>query len=197
MYDDHLSSKLAMDLDANFEHLVLSYQGRLYGFALRMSGNPQDAEEIAQDAFVRAYHALATYTRDRICELKLRPWLYQITLNVARNRSRGKRLELVSYDGHGDASASPVREPEDDEVHRPEQLTLRHETAEELGELVAGLHARYRAAVVLRFVEGLSYAEAALVLDQTVGTVKANVHRGVQLLREAMSNRRGEVKAQR
>ena len=76
--------------------LVVAYQDRLFSFALRLTGRREDAEEVAQDAFVRAYRALGAYPAERIRTMALRAWLYQITLNVARNRFRGKKLKVVN-----------------------------------------------------------------------------------------------------
>ena len=187
---DGLPAELATDLHNSFERLVIAYQDRLYSFALRLTCSPQDAEEIAQDAFVRAFRALKTYAPERIRALALRAWLYQIVLNVTRNRARGRRLELVplhTSDGDG------YVEPANDEQERPETAFERAERAGELGALLAALPERYRAAVILRHVEDLSYADAAVVLKQPIGTVKANVHRGVRLLREALSTQIDEV----
>ena len=78
--DEELRSRIADDLDGSFEGLVRAYQDRLFSFALRVTGNREDAEEVAQDAFVRAYRALATYPAERIRALALRAWLYQVTL---------------------------------------------------------------------------------------------------------------------
>src|SRR5512141_774649 len=105
-----LEACLARDLDGCFERMVREYQDRLYSFAHRLSGNPQDAEEIAQDAFVRAYRAMRAYPAERIRALQLKAWLYRITLNVARNRMRGKRHNHVSIDerdGDGRARWEP------------------------------------------------------------------------------------------
>ncbi len=77
---------------------------------------------------------------------------------------------------------------------RPGVTRDRREGDAELGALVTALPTRYRAAVVLRHVEGLSYDEAATALGQPVGTVKSNVHRGLRLLREAMANQNGEAR---
>jgi RNA polymerase sigma-70 factor (ECF subfamily) len=184
VHTDDLAAQLATDLDGSFERLVLAYQDRLYAFALRLSDNPQDAEEIAQDAFVRAYHALQSYDADRVRTMALKPWLYQITLNVFRNRARGRRLQLVSLDGLGDGAEA---EPEDDESGRPEPMMESVERDRELAAQVAALPERYRVAIVLRYVGELDYAEIAAVLDQPVGTVKSNVHRGIHSLRMAMS----------
>ena len=84
--DGPLIRAIAGNLDASFEALVLAHQDRLYSIALRMLGDPRDAEEAAQDALVRAYRALAGYPPGRIRELRLRPWLATIVLNVCRSR---------------------------------------------------------------------------------------------------------------
>jgi RNA polymerase sigma-70 factor (ECF subfamily) len=183
--DETLTRRLAADLDGVFEDMVRAYQGRLYAFALRLTGSPRDAEEIAQDAFVRAYRALARYPADRIETLKLRAWLFQVTVNVARNRVRIRRLAevpLVASDGSHDVLSDHADDPADS----PEQAALRQDEQARLAEMVATLPERYRAAVVLRHVEGLSYPEIAAALGQPAGTVKSNVHRGVAALRSAL-----------
>jgi RNA polymerase sigma-70 factor (ECF subfamily) len=181
--DDHLPAALADDLDDAFERLVLAYQRRLFGFALRLTGSREDAEEVAQDALVRAYRALAGYPAERIRALALRPWLLRIALNVARNRARGRRLAATSLDG---ADGEAGWEVADDALERPEAVAERAEQRRTLAALLADLPDRYRAAVVLRHVDGLGYDEIAGVLRQPVGTVKANVHRGVLRLRAAL-----------
>jgi RNA polymerase sigma-70 factor, ECF subfamily len=182
MSDDlSLSSRLASDLDGHFEELVRTFQDRLYGFALRLTASPQDAEESTQDAFVRAYRAIQRYPAERVATLRLRPWLYQITLNVVRNRVRGAQLEQVAIDGPaGDTLASHTR------GDQPEPATLEAESRDRLAHLINQLPERYATAVVLRHVQGLSYAEAADVLGQPVGTTKSDVHRGLRLLRAAL-----------
>lgn len=181
-----LPARLAADLDGSFEALVHAYQHRLYAFAVRFTGSPPDAEEIAQDTFVRAYGALRNYPPERVRTLALRPWLYQIALNIARNRRRGQQLRVVPLDGGHDGNASAGAELAGDARDGPEALVERAELRDELGALVLGLPPRYRSAVILRHVAGLSYAEMATTLDQPVGTVKANVHRGIVLLRAAL-----------
>src|ERR1700726_138233 len=73
---------LATDLDRHFQHLVLSTQQRLFVFALRQTGSPQDAEDIVQETFIRAYHALTDYPAERIRIMKFQSWLYKIALNI-------------------------------------------------------------------------------------------------------------------
>src|SRR6266516_2644048 len=96
--EQSLPARLAIDLDGHFEELVRTFQDRLYGFALRLTGSPQDAEESTQDTFVRAYRALHRYPADRVGSVKLKAWLYQIALNVVRNRVRRTVVAAVAID---------------------------------------------------------------------------------------------------
>jgi RNA polymerase sigma-70 factor (ECF subfamily) len=186
MDDRSLLRQLARDCDGSFECLVVTYQDRLYRFALRLSGSPWDAEEIAQDAFVKAYRALGEYSKDRIHDLALRPWLYQITLNVFRNRIR--RRQLASVPLSDDVPLESQEVPPEGVV----ELAERHR---ELGKLLANLPQRYRASVILRHIDELQYSEIAQVLCQPEGTVKSNVHRGLHMLRNAIKDSRIEVTA--
>ena len=185
MNDETLAAGLALDLGGTFEALVRAYQDRLFAFGLRLTGSPRDAEEIAQDALVRAYRALRRYPAERIATLRLRAWLFQVTVNVARNRLRARRpaeTPLISEDGTHDVLADHAA----NEREQPEQQAERRDEQAQLAAVVASLPERYRAAVVLRHVQGLSYPEIAAALGQPAGTVKSNVHRGVAYLRAAL-----------
>jgi RNA polymerase sigma-70 factor (ECF subfamily) len=155
-----------------FERMVREHQDRMYALGYALTGNRHDAEEVAQDTFLRAYRALITYPPDRIRDLKQRAWLHQIAVNVVRNRHRGLRPRLVELNGS-----------EPDHGSGPEEDAMRRAEIDELATRVAGLPPRYRDAVVLRHVQELTYEEAADALGQPVGTVKANVHRGLKMLR--------------
>ena len=185
LQEQALEAALAQDLEGSFERMVRVYEDRLYTFAHRLSGNPEDAEEIAQDAFVRAYRALKTYEAERIRALSLKAWLYQITLNVARNRARGKRANHVSIDEQG-SDGRAAWEPEDDPDSRPDSRFEKGRRRADIATLVSGLPERYRSALILRYMEGLRLEEVAAVLKQPLGTVKSNVHRAVNALREAL-----------
>src|SRR5688572_12524742 len=142
-----LPAALAADLDGAFERVVVAYQGRIYGFALRLTGNPQDAEEVAQDAFVRAYRALQRFQSERITALALRPWLYQIALNVVRNRARVRRHRTVPLLVGEEAAADSrggAPEPADGAAEGPADFAVRAGTGEALARLVAELPDRYR-----------------------------------------------------
>jgi RNA polymerase sigma-70 factor (ECF subfamily) len=158
--------------DRFFERMVVDHQNRIFALGFALTGNRHDAEEVAQDTFLRAYRALCTYPPDRMRELKQKAWLHQIAVNVVRNRVRGVHPKLVELNGSEPARGSG-----------PEEDVMRKLEIDELAARVAGLPPRYREAVVLRHVQELSYAEVADALGQPVGTVKANVHRGLKLLR--------------
>lgn len=185
MHEQELPTALAADLECHFECLVELYQHRLYAFALRLSGNPHDAEEIIVDALVRAYQALGQYDSSRIETLELRPWLYQITLNVFRNRVRSRRLPVVSYD---EPEGPQVPEMPGDRSVQPEAALERAELRDTLATALARLPERERIAVTLRHVQGFAYGDMAALLEQPVGTVKAHVHRGVRRLRQILQD---------
>jgi len=191
-----LPASLALDLDGCFEQLVSHYQDRLYSFAYRLTRNREDAEEVAQDAFVRAYRALKAYPSERIRSLSMRAWLYQITLNVTRNRLRGKKLRLVSMSAPNRNEAAAAFDAPDNPERQPDSVLEKKERRANLAELVATLPERYRSTLILRYVEGLSLEEVAAILKQPLGTVKSNAHRAVVALRELISqSRHAEVKS--
>lgn len=192
MTQEELVNALAADLDGTFEELVRTFQDRLYSFAYRLCGRREDAEEVAQDSFVRAYRALKSYPGERIRALALQAWLYRITLNVARNRMRRRRVTQVSIENGGPAGEAARRawDSPDDPGSRPDSRLERSQERANIASLVATLPERYRSAIILRYVEGLSLEEVADVLKQPLGTAKSNVHRAVNLLRRAITDSR-------
>jgi RNA polymerase sigma-70 factor (ECF subfamily) len=185
-----LPDRLARDLDGAFEELVRGHERLVFGLALRVVGDRADAEEVAQDTFERAYHALAGYEAERVAAMRLRPWLARIALNLARNRLRRRPPPARPLeDGDGQPVAVPAPA-----AAQPDQLAERRQERELLAELLAGLPRGWREAVVLRHVEGLPYAEVAEVLGRPVGTVKTHVHRGVRQLRERLQAREERVR---
>jgi RNA polymerase sigma-70 factor (ECF subfamily) len=189
MDDDALLARLADDLDGAFEALVRAHQDRLYTIALRMLGSPSDAEEVAQDSFLRAYRALAGYEPERIRALHLRGWLATIVIRRCRSRAGRRRVATVALGPELTETWAPVDESPvagSPALQSPLQQTLRREAAESWVARIGALPARYRAAIVLRHVDGLSYPEMSEALGRPEGTVKAQVHRGLALLRDAL-----------
>lgn len=158
-----------------FEDLVMTYQHRVFGVALRMLGNRAEAEEVAQEAFVRAHRALGEFRGDA----KLSTWLYAITSRLCLNRlASGER--------------GMARQGEDallrlsDAGPRPDAALERRELEAALGRAIADLPEDRRIVVVLRDLEGLSYEEIAQVLELELGTVRSRLHRARAELREKL-----------
>jgi len=161
---EELASRLASDLDASFPDLVNAFRRDLYSGLRNLSGN--DAEDLTQEAFIRAYRALAGYDGTRIRNLQLRGWIWTIALNLGRNHARSRARRPTVTLAHEPTHSDP--EPADTEAW---------------GRRIGALSPRQRRAVVLRHVVGLSYAEIAATTDSPEGTVKADVHRGLARLR--------------
>ena len=176
-----LAHRLAADLDGSFEALVREHQDRLYSIALRYVGSAADAEDLTQDAFVRAYRALQRYEPERIRDLDLRPWLTTILLNACRNHV----VRPASRAAAATMNVDDTTWLQVDGRHGPEAHAERREGAHRWAALIAQLPPLYRAAVLLRHLDGMPYDEMSVVLGRPEGTLKAQVHRGVALLRAA------------
>ena len=182
--DAALAQRLARDVDAAFPGLVEAHQDRLYTIALRLLGDGRDAEEVAQDALVRAFRAMRGYQRERIAALRLRPWLASIAVNLARNRRR--RADDRQPPGQLEPMLDAGFDLATDRRAGPEHRAARRETQAELAHALLELTPAVRAAIVLRHVDGLSLAETAEALGRPEGTIKAQVHRGLRELRAVL-----------
>ncbi|HXR66761.1 MAG TPA: RNA polymerase sigma factor [Ktedonobacteraceae bacterium] len=190
--ETELAALLADDLYQHYGQLVLRYQHLLYSFALRLTGSRQDAEDIVQEAFLRAYASLLHFSVPRLRTLKLRPWLYKITLNTFRQYTRTPQFQALPL---GLSEQSPALELPEAELAQPEILYEAKEQQAELEQLVASLPARYRVAIACYYFEQMSYSEIAELLDQPLGTVKSTVSRGTKVLRETQKSQHTERRA--
>lgn len=190
--DSDILALLATDLRHSYEQLVSTYWHQLKVFVLRQVGSPrEDAEDIVQEAFVRAYYALERYPAQRILALKVRPWLYKITWSVYCNYTeRSKLPQSVPLDTSKD---SAFLELEDDGHEQPEEVFENEERRRELIALVDTLPQRYRQVVSLHYFEDLDYQEIADIFNQPAGTVRVSVHRGIGLLRKALEVYKSKV----
>lgn len=168
-----------MDVDARFERMVREHQHGIFAFALGLSGSRADAEDIAQDALVRAYRALQGWDETRLEALAERSWLRQICLNTWKNRRRA-------------AARRPTGElPETvpDRAAGPEERALVAADRDRVWRAVSALPEPQRVAVTLRWINDLSYAEAAEVMQVPVGTLKSHVSRGLAVLRRTLEGK--------
>lgn len=178
MNDDNQLIDLALAGDsAAFGQLVTKYQDRLYNTLVYVIGSAEDARDVAQEAFVRAFVKLETFQRSAA----FYSWLYRIALNMAISGQRRKR-PTSSID---QARHLAGEEPQDDGPP-PEERLERQERAEQVRAALAALSEDYRVVLVLRDMDGHAYDEIAQMLEIPVGTVRSRLFRGRMQLREQL-----------
>lgn len=168
-----VESALKGDQDA-FAELVYTYQDAVYNLCYRMLYDRVEAEDAAQEAFLRAYLNLSRYDPAR----SFKTWLLTIASNYCIDRLRRRRMKYVSLD-----DPLPNLSLSDDEPE-PEDESIRHEQSRMLQDLLRQLPADYRAAVVLRYWYDYSYTEIAAMLDTTESAIKSRLFRARQMLAE-------------
>ena len=161
--------------DANaFEALVVAYQKQVYNLALRTVGNEEDAADMTQEVFLRAYRALGTFRG----ESKFSVWLYRLTTNVCIDFLRSRRRHpTVSLTASEDDDEQPQFDLPADERTSPEQQLTRSEMRRAVARGLDSLPDDARRILILRELNGLSYAEIGKVLHLEAGTVKSRLFR--------------------
>lgn len=163
--------------DEAFEALVRAYQHRVVNFAHALVSNRSDAEDVAQEAFLRAYRGLGRFRGSS----SFRTWLYQIVTNTARTHLSRQRNRLEHPAGLPADTPEPI---DPDSGHDAETSMVRREV---IDRALAALSPELREAVVLRDVEGWEYREIAAALDLPIGTVESRIFRARARLRDAMA----------
>jgi RNA polymerase sigma-70 factor, ECF subfamily len=169
-----------------FDVLVLKYQHKVVKLVMRYVRNPAEAEDIAQDAFIKAYRALPQFRGDSA----FYTWLYRIAINTAKNAVVARDRNPVDFDldmTNNEESYEMQGRLKDSET--PEALVLTDEIRTTVNAAIANLPDDLRTAIVLRELEGLSYEEIAATMDCPVGTVRSRIFRA----REAIDIRLREV----
>jgi len=173
--------------ESAFSEMMDRYWGRIYGLVNQMLRNQQDAEEVTQDAFVRAHRGLANFRGDSAFST----WLYQIATNLARNRYwywfRRKRDKTISFDQPiGDEDGGTLAEIFPAEIESPDDIAVTQEFTDRIAVSMARLNEKHREILVLRNVQDHSYEEIAQILSISVGTVKSRIARAREALRKEM-----------
>ena len=170
-----------------FDEMVSRYWDRIYAMVNQLLRNSQDAEEVTQDAFIRAHRGLGNFRGDSAFST----WLYQIATNLARNRYwywwRRKRDQSVSFDAPlGADNDSTIADLIPAEQETPEDATVTQEFVNRVAECMELLNEKHREILILRNVRNLSYEEIAEILGISVGTVKSRIARARESLREKL-----------
>jgi RNA polymerase sigma-70 factor, ECF subfamily len=167
-----------------FGEIVEMYKDKVYQISYRMLGNRHEAEDIVQEAFIRAYVNIQRYN----LELKFSTWLYRITTNLCIDRIRKKKpdyyldAEVKGAEGLTMYSQVPSKTtlPEDDVESLELQDTIQKE--------IMKLPEKYRSVIVLKYIEELSLKEISEILEMPLGTVKTRIHRGRESLRKRLQH---------
>jgi len=187
-YDATLIARFNSGEESAFVEIMNRYHGRIFGLAQNLLRNAADAEEIAQDTFIRAHRGLATFRGDS----SLATWLYRIALNLSRNRYwyffRRRRQDSVSLErplsAESDGTFSDLIAAD---THSPVQETVTQEFTELISTCMEKLDARHREILTMRNILNLPYDEIARALGINVGTVKSRIARARENLRKLLA----------
>ncbi len=169
-----------------FDLLVRKYQHKVVKLVMRYVGGQAEAEDVAQEAFIKAYRALANFRGDSA----FYTWLYRIAINTAKNTIGSRERRMISIEGggeDGDESYDLADRLQDNAT--PEALAMTDEIRDTVNRAIASLPEDLRTAIVLRELEGLSYEDIAATMSCPVGTVRSRIFRA----REAIDARLREV----
>ncbi|MGV3487379.1 MAG: RNA polymerase sigma factor SigW [Tuberibacillus sp.] len=184
--DKQLIKKVKKGNHEAFARLVDLYKSQVYNICLRMVKIPAEAEDLAQEAFIRAFTNIGKYETDK----KFSTWLYRIATNLSIDFLRKKKpgvyldAELPGTEGFDMHSQLSANDP------LPEDQVVQKETSAWLQDEIDQLPPKYRAAIILKYMEDLSLKEISEVLDLPVPTVKTRIHRGREALKERLAARK-------
>jgi RNA polymerase sigma-70 factor, ECF subfamily len=171
--DQQLVQRVQAGDKAAFNLLVLKYQHRVLKLVGRFVSDPTEAEDVAQEAFIKAYRALASFRGDSA----FYTWLYRIAINTAKNALVSSRRRPVDFDLDLQDPEQYDRHAKLKESDTPEGVLLTEEIREVVEKAMEQLPEDLRTAIVLRELEGLSYEEIAEAMDCPVGTVRSRIFR--------------------
>jgi RNA polymerase sigma-70 factor (ECF subfamily) len=182
--EDAVTVRQVQDGDMSaFSRLVVKYQDRVLNVCWRVCGNPDDAQDLAQETFLHAMEKIGLYR----FEASFYTWLFRIAVNQAlSHRRKAKRVMLSLHDGDGQWRERALERASGDGEHSEDPLArlTSRELQDRVLDALNHLDDDYRAIIVLRDIESLDYQEIAEVLEINVGTVKSRLHRARMALRD-------------
>ena len=188
--DHDLVTRAQQGSEKAYRELLGRYQRPVFSIIYRMIRDREQAEDLAQETFVRVFNNIDRYDP----RFKFSSWIFKIATNLTIDHIRRKELDTVSIDGSRNAvtaeqiEATSITIASQDE--NPEELLEAKELGEEIEGAIGKLRPEYKAAILLRHVEGREYQEIAEILSLPLGTVKTYIHRGRNELREQLQHLR-------
>lgn len=185
--DSVLIEDLRSGVESAYEALIGRFEQPVYSMISRLMDDPADAPDVVQEVFLKIFRNIGSFRGDS----SLKTWIYRIAVNEARNHrrwfSRHRRREVAieanpgEEHGYSDWLADPGRSPF--------ETALDSETGALIEKALAAVNPKFRTALVLREIEGLSYGEVAEILGVSLGTVKSRILRGREALRKELAGR--------
>ncbi|MEW5701757.1 MAG: sigma-70 family RNA polymerase sigma factor [Candidatus Zixiibacteriota bacterium] len=172
---------LAGDQSA-YRELLARHRQSIYHVIFKIVRNPDEAADLVQETFMKAFGSLASYR----FEYRFSTWLYKIAANSAIDHLRKKRIEALSLDKPVPTHDGEVALEIPDWSHSPEEDLFRKRRAVTIGEAIEALPSKYREVIILRHQQDRSYEEIAVQLNIPVGTVKARIFRARELLKKKL-----------
>lgn len=174
--------------EAALEELMAQYETKVFGLALRMTGNRQDAEEILQDVFLSVFQKIDGFRGDS----KLSSWIYRVATNMAlmklRKRSKFQEIPLEEELGPKMTEEGMIAEPVIDWSRLPDEELIRKELLHRIDEALTALPTDYRSVFVLRDIEELSAEETSQILEISIVALKSRLHRARLFLRKELAD---------
>lgn len=185
--DARILRGLRAGIETAYEDLIDRFQQPVYGIVLRLLGNSSDAGDVVQEVFLKVFRSVGSFRE----QSSLRTWIYRIAVNEAHNHRRWAFRHCrneVPLETERDEDRQPIDPPADPSCS-PYRQVLDGETRVLIEQALTRINPAFRAAVVLRDIENLSYEEIADILQISLGTVKSRILRGREALRRELSQR--------
>ncbi len=182
-----LIAQLVDGQEAAYETLLARFEHPIFNLVSRLTNDPGDAPDVVQEVFLKVFRNVHTFRG----QSSLKTWIYRIAVNESRNhrrwfgRHRSQEIALEPTPGETHSYLDWLPDP----ARSPMELAMDHERETLIEAALAEINPHYRAALVLRELEGLSYDEIAEILETSLGTVKSRILRGREALRERLTER--------
>ena len=181
--DNLLIEQCLKGQQSSFSELIDEYKNMVFSLSYKMTNSLEDAEDISQEVFIRVYKSLYNFNP----RYKFSTWLYQLTLNICRDRFRKGKIPSVSLDTPlNKDDQKDLRSIIPDNQNNPEDIIMGVEQTNFINDLITSLPLKYREVIILRHLKDLSYDEMSKILNISLGSVKTRLFRARELLKNKL-----------